>query len=90
MVEVLLSKQNEKYFDRFWDDFFALFGKKVETSHFSSQPLRARAVRGVSSKDEGLGYPEGSLGRREGQNNRGGKPRVNFLSREGIKFMKLH
>ena len=28
---------------------FWTFLKKVETSHFSSQPLRARAVRGVSS-----------------------------------------
>ena len=49
VVEVLLSKQNEKYCDRFLDHFFELFWKKVETSHFSSQPLRARAVRGVSS-----------------------------------------
>ena len=49
MVEVLLSKENEKYVGRFLDHFFELFLKKVEISHFSSQPLRARAVRGVSS-----------------------------------------
>ncbi len=34
MVEVLLSKQNENYFDLFWDDFFALFWKKVESPYF--------------------------------------------------------
>ena len=44
-VEVLLSKQNEKIFWSVFCPLFWPFLKKVETSHFSSQPLRARAVR---------------------------------------------
>ena len=48
-VEVLLSKQNGNILTGFWTTFFERFWKKVETSHFSFQPLRARAVRGVSS-----------------------------------------
>ena len=37
-VEVWISMQNEKYFGRFLDDFFALFfsSQKVETSYFPS------------------------------------------------------
>ena len=46
-----LPKQNENILIDFATTFFHFFEKKkkLETSHFSSQPLRARAVRGVSS-----------------------------------------